>query len=74
MQKIADFSGSFAEMVVLMKRESEYISGAARRLKAIEQYLAEAVRQHRNPTAPGSESPDPQTIPPSIDNGSWAST
>jgi hypothetical protein len=48
MQTIADFSGSPGELVVLMKRESQHISGAARRLKAIEQYLAEAVGRNQN--------------------------
>ena len=34
MQTVADFRGSGAEIIVLMKRESEHICGAARRLKS----------------------------------------
>ena len=54
LQIVADFCGTFAELVVLTKRESEYVSGAARRLKAVDEYLAEAVRLHRN--KPGGQS------------------
>jgi hypothetical protein len=44
-QTLADFHGSLAEFVKILKRESDSVCGAARRLKAIEEYLAEAVRQ-----------------------------